>query len=69
MTNSSASLTDMAVLIPQSYDGSRYAVDRSEWRNTHTYVHATSCYLPTCDISLELLALPAAEAGEFVGLT
>lgn len=66
--NSSASLTDLAVLLPKQCEGRCYAVHSSNWRNTQTYAHMTWRNLPTCNISLGQLTLPANEAGEFVVL-
>jgi hypothetical protein len=54
MINSSASLTGLAVLLPQSCEGSCYVVHISNWRNTQTYAHMTSRTLPTCDTSFRL---------------
>lgn len=41
-------------------------IHHSDCRNTLIYTHTTSCTLPTCDISLGSLMLPAPEAGDFV---
>ena len=43
-------------------------LQRSECRNTLTYVHTSSRILQDCDISLGLLTLPVPEAGDFVKL-
>ena len=43
-------------------------VHRYEWRNTLIYAHTTSWTLPTCDVSLGTITLPAPEAGNFVEL-
>jgi len=41
---------------------------RSDCRNTLIYAHTTSRILPTGDISIGSLTLPAPEAGDFVEL-
>ena len=41
---------------------------RSDYRNILIYSHRNSSTLPTCDISLVSLTLPAPEAREFVKL-
>jgi hypothetical protein len=61
MTTFSAILTNVALLLPQSRG-------RSDCRSTLVYAHMTSPILPTCEISLGPLTLPASQAGDFVGL-
>jgi hypothetical protein len=74
MTTFSASLTNHTALLPQSRDSSRY-VSRPIlappllWLQKHTdYAHTTSRTVPTCDVSVGSLTLPASEAGGFVEL-
>lgn len=67
-----ASLINLTVNQPLSNDGSycvgtRYRhLHRTHCRYTLIYPHVTSRSLPTCEISLSLLTLPASEAGDFV---
>ena len=72
MITFSASLINLTVIHPLSNDGS-YCVDRrylhlhrTHCRYTLIYPHVTSPNLPTCEISLSLLTLPASEAGDLV---
>jgi hypothetical protein len=77
MTTFSASLTNLTALLPQSRDCS-YDVSRQIlappplWLQKHTntliYAHTTSPTLPTSDMSLGSLTLPAPKAGDFVDL-
>jgi len=48
--------------------GEYWHLHRSTYRNTVIYAHTTSRTVPTCNISLVLLMLPAHEAGDFVEL-
>ena len=74
MTTFSASLIKLTALLPQSRDYSCYvsrpilSPPRSDCRNTLIYAHTNSRTLPTCDISLGSITLPASEAGDFVKL-
>jgi hypothetical protein len=74
MTIFSASLTNLTALLHQSHDCSYYvsrpmlAPPPSDCRDTLIYAHTASRTLPTCDISLDTLTLPAPEAGDFVEL-
>jgi hypothetical protein len=51
MINTSASLHNLVVLLPQPCEGSCYVVHSSNWRNRQTYTHTNSRTLPTCDIN------------------
>jgi len=67
MKTFNASLTNLADLLPHSYDcgcntSKRRLIDSSLWPKKHT----TSSALLACDISLSSLILPALKAGEFV---
>ena len=69
-TTFSASLTHLTALLPQSRDTSCYVsrpilAPPPLWLHKHTWSART---LPTCDVSLGSLTLPAPEAGDFVGL-
>jgi hypothetical protein len=60
-----------ALLPPQSHNCSFTKQTNTGTFNVPTaetliYAHTNSCTLPTCDISLDSLNLPAAEAGEVV---
>jgi hypothetical protein len=74
-------LHESLLLAPQSHDCSCYVSRRllaspprlSRWSvapiaETMTYAHTTSRTLPTCDIRLVWLTLPAFEAGDFLVL-
>jgi hypothetical protein len=77
MTPSSASLSNIRALLPQSRDYSCY-VSRpllaspplclQKHSDILTYAHTIPRTLPTCDIRLGSLTLPASEAGDFVEL-
>jgi hypothetical protein len=56
------------VIAAATYAEYLWQFHRSDCRNTLIYAYATSPNLPTCDISLGSLKLPAPENGEFVEL-
>jgi hypothetical protein len=67
-----SSLTKPTALLPQSHDRSCYVIRPilapPPLRLPKHYAHTTSRTLPTCDVSLGLLNLPAPESGDFVEL-
>jgi hypothetical protein len=72
MSTFSASLTNLAAILPQSHDCSFYVsrpilaplTAETHWSTRNT----TSCTLPNRDIRLGSPTLPASEAGDFVEL-
>jgi hypothetical protein len=77
MTPSGASLTNLTALLPQSRDCSCYVsgpllapapLRLQKHADVLTYAHTIPRTVPTCDISLGSLTLPASEAGDFVEL-
>ena len=72
MTPFRVNLTNLLVHLLQSLTATTmYAekyghIHHSDCRNTLIYMHMTLCTLPTHDISLDLLMLPAPKAGDFV---
>jgi len=73
MTTFRESLTNLTAFLPQSHGTSCYVIRRilappPHWLHTLNYAHTTSRTLPSCDVSLGCLTLPAPDAGDFVGL-
>jgi hypothetical protein len=62
----SSYLSHMIVVI--TFADEYWHLQRTDCRNTLIYAHTNSRTLPTCDISLGSLTLPAPEAGDFVEL-
>jgi len=70
LTTFSAGLTNLTVLLPLLHD-CNYSVSRQILAPPPlrlTYTHTTSRTLPTCNIMLGWLTLPAPEAGDLVEL-
>jgi len=73
MTTYGVSHTNLKALLPQSHDCSctkqtNTGTSTVPTAETLIYAHATSRPLPACDISIDSLNLPAAEAGDVVEL-
>jgi len=66
MTAFRASLTSLTAAA--TYADEYWHLHRSDCSITLIYAHTTSRTLPTCDINLGSLTLPAPKAGDFVEL-